>query len=412
MSRGKVVLAYSGGLDTSCILRWLLDQNYEVICYMANMGQDEDFEAARQKAEQIGASKVVIEDLREIFVKEYVWPAIQAGLLYESRYLLGTSLARPCISVGLINAAKKYNALYISHGATGKGNDQVRFELSCYSLWPDVKIIAPWRIKEFTTRFQGRLDLIKYASLNNIPVPVTPKAPWSMDANLMHISYESGILENPNNEPPHDLFHMTQDLTKAPNEAFKLSIEFCQGLPIKVITQDAQVFDKPLEMFTYLNQIGGKHGIGRIDIVENRFIGLKSRGVYETPAGHILHVAHTDLEVFCLDKEVYRVKQNLREKLSDFVYNGFWFSPEGSYVRKCIALAEETVTGKVNMEIYKGNVVVLGRWSPVSLYNEELVSMDKHSEFSPSDATGFINIQAIRLKEYHRFQKQQKVDFS
>ncbi|EEZ97516.1 argininosuccinate synthase [Tribolium castaneum] len=407
MSRGKVVLAYSGGLDTSCILRWLLDQNYEVICYMANIGQDEDFEAARRKAEQIGASQVVIEDLREIFVKEYVWPAIQAGLLYESRYLLGTSLARPCISVGLITAAKKYNALYISHGATGKGNDQVRFELSCYSLWPDVKIIAPWRIKEFTSRFQGRQDLIKYASLNNIPVPVTPKAPWSMDANLMHVSYESGILENPNNEPPHDLFHMTQDLAKTPNEPFKLSIEFCQGLPVKVITQDAQVFDKPLEMFTYLNQIAGKHGIGRIDIVENRFIGLKSRGVYETPAGHILHVAHTDLEVFCLDKEVYRVKQNLKEKLSDFVYNGFWFSPEGEYVRKCIALAEETVTGKVNMEVYKGNVVVLGRWSPVSLYNEELVSMDKHSEFSPSDATGFINIQAIRLKEYHRFQKQQ-----
>jgi argininosuccinate synthase len=272
-----------------------------------------------------------------------------------------------------------------------------------------VQIIAPWRVKEFTERFQGRQDLLEYAATNNIPVSATPKAPWSMDANLMHISYESGILENPNNEAPHDLFLMTVDPKKAPNEPFKLSIEFAKGLPIKVITQDAEVYDSPLEIFTFLNKIGGKYGVGRIDIVENRFIGLKSRGVYETPGGYILHVAHTDLEVFCLDKEVYRVKQSLRDRLSDYVYNGFWFSPEGRYVSRCVALAEENVTGKVNMEIYKGNVTVLGRWSPVSLYNEDLVSMDKHSDFTPSDATGFINIQAIRLKEYNRFRKQQNM---
>ncbi|XP_018568294.1 argininosuccinate synthase [Anoplophora glabripennis] len=404
MVQDKVILAYSGGLDTSCILKWFLEKNFEVICYMANIGQDEDFEAARQKALKIGASKVVIEDVREEFVREYVWTAIQAGLIYESRYLLGTSLARPCISVGLIKCARDNQANYISHGATGKGNDQVRFELSCYSLSPEVKIIAPWRLEEFTTRFQGRQDLLKYASENDIPVSVTPKAPWSMDANLMHISYESGILENPSKEPPKDLYLMTKDPRSAPNEPVRIEIHFQHGLPVSVKT-DGSSFNNPLDIFLFLNKIGGQHGVGRIDIVENRFLGLKSRGVYETPAGFILHTAHTDLEVFCLDKEVYRVKQSLRDRLSDYVYNGFWFSPEGQYVRKCMALAEEPVTGVVKLEIYKGNVFVLGRSSEVSLYNEDLVSMDKHSDFSPNDATGFINIHAIRLKEYNRYQK-------
>ncbi|XP_074042118.1 argininosuccinate synthase [Leptinotarsa decemlineata] len=403
MSKARVVLAYSGGLDTSCILKWLMDKDYEVICYMANIGQDENFEEAREKALKIGAAKVVIEDVRETFVKDYVLPAVQAGLLYESRYLLGTSLARPCISVSLVKCAKENNAHYIAHGATGKGNDQVRFELSCYSLWPEIKIIAPWRQEEFTTKFQGRQDLLRYASENNIPVSATPKAPWSMDANLMHISYESGILENPDNEPPEDLFVMTKDLKLAPDTSLRIQVHFEKGIPV-LVEGGSRRIEKPLEILLFLNEIGGEHGVGRIDIVENRFIGMKSRGVYETPGVYILHKAHEDIELFCLDKEVYRVKQSLRDRLSDYIYNGFWFSPEADYVRKCISLAEETVSGIVKLEIYKGNVIVLGRSSKVSLYNEDLVSMDKHSSFVPGDATGFINIHAMRLKEYNNFQ--------
>nr|CAH7714682.1 unnamed protein product [Callosobruchus chinensis] len=401
MSKEKVILAYSGGLDTSCILKWLLQKNYDVICYIANIGQDEDFEQARKKALDIGASKVVIEDVKESFVEEYVWPAVQGGLIYESRYLLGTSLARPCISVGLVKCAKEYHAKYISHGATGKGNDQVRFELSCYSLCPDIQIIAPWRLEEFTSKFQGRQDLMKYAAEHSIPVVATVKAPWSMDANFMHVSYESGILENPANKPPKDLFLMTKDVRDAPEKPTRLEIHFKKGMSTLVKAEKIN-YTKPMEILTYLNEIGGEHGVGRIDIVENRFIGMKSRGVYETPGGFILHTAHKDIELFCLDKEVYRVKQNLAERLADYVYNGFWFSPEGSYVRKCIALAEQSVNGFVRVEVYKGNVTILGRSSETSIYNEELVSMDKHSNFSPSDATGFINIQALRLKEYHR----------
>lgn len=406
MDKEKVVLAYSGGLDTSCILKWLINEGFEVICYMANIGQDEDFDVAKEKALKVGAVKVVIEDIREEFVKNYVWPAIRYGLLYENRYLLGTSLARPCISVGLINCVKENNASYVSHGATGKGNDQVRFELSCYTLLPDVKIIAPWRIEKFTKKFEGRQDLLKYAEENKIPVSVTPKAPWSMDANLMHISYESGILENPDSEPPKDLFLMTKDPKEAPEKSTRLEITFEKGIPILLRMDDIETITNPLDIFTTLNEIGGKNGIGRIDIVENRFLGLKSRGVYETPGATILHHAHTDLEVFCLDKEVYRIKQLLRDRLSDYVYNGFWFSPEGQYARKCLDLAAETVEGTVKVEIYKGSVTILGRSSKASLYNEDLVSMDRHSGFSPQDATGFINIQAIRLKEYHRFQQQ------
>ncbi|XP_060523558.1 argininosuccinate synthase [Cylas formicarius] len=408
MAKQKVVLAYSGGLDTSCILKWLIGQDFEVVCYMANIGQVEDFEAAKKKALGIGASKVVIDDVREDFVHNYVWPAISYGLLYESRYLLGTSLARPCISVGLVKCAQENDAAYISHGATGKGNDQVRFELSCYALYPRVKIIAPWRLKEFTSKFEGRQDLLKYASENGIPVSATPKAPWSTDANLMHVSYESGILENPINPPPKDLFEMTVDPKEATNKSTKLELVFKKGLPVALKTENGETYETPLKIFSTVNEIGKVHGVGRIDVVENRFIGLKSRGVYETPGGTILHQAHTDLEVFCLDKEVYRVKQNLRDRLSDYVYNGFWFSPEGNYVRKALDLAQETVEGTVKVELYKGSVYILGRSSEVSLYNKDLVSMDRHAGFSPEDATGFINIQAIRLKEYNRVQKQRQ----
>ncbi|KAK4881576.1 hypothetical protein RN001_004895 [Aquatica leii] len=403
MVNQRLILAYSGGLDTSCILKWLLDKNFEVICYMADVGQDEDFQKAKSKALKIGANEVIVDDLKASFVEDYVFPAVQAGLLYESRYLLGTSLARPCIATGLIKCFIEKKASYIAHGATGKGNDQVRFELSCYALCPSVKIIAPWRILEFTERFQGRSDLLKYAVQNQIPVSATVSAPWSIDANLIHISYESGILENPLTEPPDNLFLMTKNLTSTPDKPYYLQICFEKGFPVAIITDDNNKIVNMLDICLEVNRIGSRYGVGRIDIVENRFIGMKSRGIYETPGVHILHVAHTDLEVFCLDKEVYRIKQDLSNRLSDCVYNGFWFSPEGDFLRKCIQKAEETVTGMVKLKIYKGNVFVIGRSSKTSLYNEDLVSMDKQSDFTPADATGFINIHAIRLKEYHRY---------
>lgn len=408
VSKGTVVLAYSGGLDTSCILAWLIEQGYNVVTYMANVGQEEDFEAARKKALTIGASKVVIDDVRAQFVKDFIWPAVGAGLIYESRYLLGTSLARPCISQGLVHVAQKEKAQFISHGATGKGNDQIRFELSCYALWPQVKVLAPWRIESFTKRFQGRQDLLQYAASHSIPVPVTPKEPWSMDANLMHISYESGVLENPAEPAPDGIFHLTADPQHAPETPCKLQINFENGMPLslKNLTEDGPVETDPLKIFTTLNQIGGRHGVGRIDIVENRFIGLKSRGVYETPGGTILHAAHTELETFCLDREVLRLKTFLRDKMADYVYNGFWFSPECEFVRESIALSQRYVTGWVQVELYKGSVRVLARNSPVTLYNQTLVTMDQHGDFQPNDATGFINIHAIRLREFHRLKAQ------
>ncbi|KAJ8888828.1 hypothetical protein PR048_008322 [Dryococelus australis] len=305
-------------------------------------------------------SVVVIEDLRQRFVEHYVWTAVAAGLIYESRYLLGTSLARPCITEGLVRLAEEEDASYIAHGATGKGNDQVRFELSCYSLMPTVQILAPWRMEKFTSRFQGRQNLLQYASNHGISVPVTPKEPWSMDANLMHISYESGILENPAHPAPAELFQMTSDPQKAPDSPTRLEIKFEKGIPVSVwvIGGAAPPIVDPVSMLIFLNQIGGEHGVGRIDIVENRFIGLKSRGVYETPGCTILHAAHVDLETFCLDREVLRLKTYLANRMADYVYNGFWFSPECQFVRDSIALSQRHVTGWVHVQLYKGS----GEW--------------------------------------------------
>uniref|UniRef100_A0A8C7YR37 Argininosuccinate synthase n=1 Tax=Oryzias sinensis TaxID=183150 RepID=A0A8C7YR37_9TELE len=374
MSKGTVVLAYSGGLDTSCILVWLKEQGYDVIAYLANIGQDEDFEAARKKAESLGAKKIFIEDLRKEFVEDFIWPSVQANAVYEDRYLMGTAIARPCIARRQVEIARKEGAQFVSHGATGKGNDQIRFELTCYALYPEVKIIAPWRIPEFYNRFRGRKDLMEYAQKFGIPVPVTPKAPWSMDANLMHISYESGILENPKSQAPPDLYLMTKNPADSPNEPDVLEMEFRNGVPIKVTNETNGISkNAPLEIFSYLNEIGGKHGVGRIDIVENRFIGMKSRGIYETPGGTILLKAHLDIETFTMDKEVRRIKQGLGIKFSELVYNGFWYSPECDFVRHCIAKSQENVEGKVQLSVFKGQVYILGRESPKSLYNEELV---------------------------------------
>ncbi|ROL53854.1 Argininosuccinate synthase [Anabarilius grahami] len=432
MSKGSVVLAYSGGLDTSCILVWLKEQGYDVIAYLANIGQNEDFDAARKKAEKLGAEKVFIEDLRSEFVEEFIWPSVQANAVYEDRYLLGTSIARPCIARRQVQIAQQEGAQFVSHGATGKGNDQIRFELTCYALYPEVQIIAPWRIPEFYNRFRGRKDLMEYAEKHGIPVPVTPKAPWSMDANLMHISYESGVLENPKNHAPSDLYQMTKNPEDSPNEPDVLEIDFIKGVPVKVThVKEGKSKDTPLEIFSYLNEIGGKHGVGRIDIVENRFIGMKSRGIYETPGGTILLHAHLDIETFTMDREVRKIKQSLGIKFSELIYNGFgpleadyrataikaawereghvpqrwfWYSPECEFVRHCVDKSQENVEGRVQLSVFKGQVYILGRESPKSLYNEELVSMDVQGDYDPCDASGFIKINAVRLREHNRLQ--------
>lgn len=401
--RGKVVLAYSGGLDTSCILVWLVEQGYEVVTYLANIGQNEDFDAVRDKALKFGSKKMVIPDLRREFVTEFIWPSVQANGKYEDRYLMGTSLARPLIARAMMQVAKDEGAEFVSHGATGKGNDQIRFELGAYALVPTIKVIAPWRLPEFYKRFPGRNDLFEYAKLHGIPLPVTLESPWSMDANLMHISYESGVLEDPSKPGPPGIYQMTVDPEKAPDTADVIELDFEKGVPVCVRNQgDGTEKKDPLELFIYLNEIGGKHGIGRVDLVENRFIGMKSRGLYETPGGTILIEAHMDIEVFTMDREVRRIKRNLDIQFGDQVYKGFWFSPECEYTRACIAMSQNCVTGTVTLKLYKGAVYVLGRKSPYSLYNEDLVSMNKQGNYEPLDAGGFIRINALRLQEYAR----------
>ncbi|KAL9695239.1 hypothetical protein quinque_014524 [Culex quinquefasciatus] len=403
MSQERILLAYSGGLDTSCILKWLLEKGHEVICFMADVGQEEDFGAAREKALRIGATDVIVKDMKQQFVERFVWPALQMGLIYEDRYLLGTSLARPCISIGLVEAAAQRGCTIISHGATGKGNDQIRFELSCYALNPTIKVIAPWRLPEFCERFQGRTDLLEYAKKNNIPVSATTKAPWSMDANIMHISYESGLLEDPAIAAPEELYQMTQSPQKSAETATTVEIIFKDGAAVRASELiSGKTMERPVDILTFLNKIGGEHGVGRIDLVENRFLGLKSRGVYETPGATILHVAHRDLEVYCLDREIFRVKSFLASKMADYVYNGFWYSPEAEFVRSCLVASQRNVTGKVVLEIFKGHAMAVSRESIKSVYNQELASMDVHGSLSPYAATGFIEVNAMRLKEHHR----------
>ncbi|NXX04800.1 ASSY synthase, partial [Larus smithsonianus] len=383
--KGTVVLAYSGGLDTSCILVWLKEQGYHVVAYLANIGQKEDFEAAQKKALALGAKKVYIEDITREFVEEFIWLAVQANALYEDRYLLGTALARPCIARKLVEIAQREGAQYVAHGATGKGNDQVRFELTCYALCPNIKIVAPWRLPEFYQRFPGRRELMDYAKKHGIPVPVTPQTPWSMDENLMHISYEAGILENPKVIDHGRLASMATTGLRA------------SRVPVKVTNAgDGATRCSALELFMYLNDIAGKHGVGRIDIVENRFVGMKSRGIYETPAGTILYHAHLDIEAFTMDREVRKIKQGLALKFSELVYNGFWHSPECEFLRQCIRRSQEAVVGTVRLSVFKGQVYILGRESPRSLYNEELVSMNVQGDYEPADATGFININSLR----------------
>ena len=402
MSQKKVVLAYSGGLDTSVILKWLINKGYEVICFVGDVGQDDDFEAVREKAMATGASKVYVEDLKEEFVTDYIFPAIRGNAIYEGRYMLGTSLARPLLAKAQIEVAEKEEADYVSHGATGKGNDQVRFELGYYALKPDIKVIAPWRDPEFLGQFKGRTDLINYAKEQGIPVLATQKKPYSEDDNLMHISHEAGILEDPYFRPPEDVYSKTVSPKDAPDQETTIEIEFEDGYPIRITNQnDGTVKEKPLELFIYANQLGRENGIGRVDMVENRFIGIKSRGIYETPGGDILFAAHRDLEGIAMDKEVMRLRDMLAAKFSELIYNGFWFSPEMDFLLAAFNKSQEGISGKVILSLYKGNVMPVGRTSPTSLYDQDLSSMDVEGGFDAVDSGGFININAIRLKAHN-----------
>jgi argininosuccinate synthase len=391
----KILLAYSGGLDTSCILTWL-KETYKVpiVAYCADVGQDEDFEKVKAKALATGAESCVVDDLKNSFVKDYAWTALKANAIYEFDYLLGTSLARPCIAAGMVKAALLHGCDAIAHGCTGKGNDQVRFELAVKSLAPHLEVIAPWR----TWKFQGRSDLFEYAEAHNIPLPVTKEKPYSMDANLLHISYEGGILEDAWAEPPKEMFLWTVDPADAPNAAEYVTVEFAAGVPIAI--NGAQY--EPTELLQQANAIAAKHGVGRIDLVENRYIGIKSRGVYETPGFTILMKAHQALESLTLDKESAHLKQELGLKFATLVYNGYWFAPEMQILKSAIEATQGNVTGEVKIKLFKGSAQVVGRKSPVSLYSTHVSSFENMSAFSTADSGGFININGLRLSTWSK----------
>ncbi|MFT5700945.1 MAG: argininosuccinate synthase [Desulforhopalus sp.] len=406
MAKEKVVLAYSGGLDTSVILKWLLEQGFEVFAYMANIGQVEDFEAAEAKALKIGATKVFIEDMRKEFVTDFIFPVYKANTLYEGRYLLGTAIARPLISKKQIEIAEQVGAQYVSHGATGKGNDQVRFELAYYALNPKIKVIAPWKNADFLNAFKGRTDLLEYAEKHGIATKQSASKPYSEDDNLLHISHEAGILEDPGHEAEESIYSHTVAPELAPDTPTKIKLEFKNGVPVKVTNlDDNTVKTDPLELFEYLNQVGRENGIGRLDMVENRFVGIKSRGVYETPGGTILHEAHKDIEGIAMDREVMRLRDMLAAKFAELVYNGFWFSPEMEFLMVAIDKSQELIDGEVTMKLYKGVAYPVARTSPSSLYNQDLSSMDIEGGYNQKDAEGFIKINAIRLMAHRSIVK-------
>ena len=388
----KVVLAYSGGLDTSAMLLWIKETyGAEVVCFCADVGQGEELSGLEEKTLKTGASKLYVEDLREEFVRDYVWTAVKANALYEGVYLLGTSLARPVIAKKQIEIAVEEGADAVAHGATGKGNDQVRFELTYYALKPDVKVIAPWREWEF----KGRADLIAYCAKHNINVTATAEKPYSTDRNLMHISYEGGILEDPWAAPPEDIFLLTKSLETAKDKAEEIVLTFEKGEPVAI---NGETFGA-VDLLSTLNFIGGEHGIGRVDLVENRFVGMKSRGIYETPGVTILQAAHRALESITLDREVGRLRDSLSVKFAESIYYGFWFAPEFEILRSMIDQTQKTVSGDVRLKLYKGNVTVTGRRSPYSLYKERVVTFeDDAGAYDQHDAEGFIKLQALRLR--------------
>jgi len=387
----KVILAYSGGLDTSIMIKWLKD-NYgcEVVCYAANVGQEEELAGLKAKALKTGASKIYIEDLQEEFASDFILPMLKAGAVYENQYLLGTSVARPLIAKRQIEIALKEKADAVAHGATGKGNDQVRFELTFKALAPQIKIIAPWREWELT----GREEEIDYAKKNNIPVPVSKAKPYSSDRNLWHISYEGGVLEDPYYEPNEDMFILSQAPERAPNKPEYIEIGFEDGKPVAVNGKRLGL----VALIKLLNKVGGKHGVGRVDIVENRLVGIKSRGVYETPGGTILYAAHQALETICLDKETLHYKQQVAPRYAELVYNGQWFIPLKRALDAFIEETQKNVTGTVRLKLYKGAVAVVGRKSPFSLYNPDLATFEKDKLYNQKDAEGFINLFGLPIK--------------
>jgi argininosuccinate synthase len=388
---GKVVLAYSGGLDTSVILKWLKETyGCEVICFAADVGQAEELGGLEEKAHSTGASKLYVEDLREEFVRDFVFTALKANAVYEGVYLMGTSLARPLIAKKQIEIAHKEDARAVSHGATGKGNDQVRFELTYYALDPHIRVIAPWR----EWPFKSRSDLIAYAQQHKIPVTATKAKPYSMDRNLMHISYEGGILEDPWVEPPSNIFILTRSPEDAPDKPVYLEIEFDSGVPVAI---DGEPLT-PASLLDRLNRIGGEHGVGRVDVVENRFVGMKSRGVYETPGVTILHAAHRAVESLTVDREVAHLKDSLNARVAEMIYYGFWYTPEFDAMRALIDESQKTVTGTARVKLYKGNCFVVGRRSAYSLYSEEFATFERDTVYNQRDAEGFIKLNALRLR--------------
>lgn len=387
----KVVLAYSGGLDTSVILRWLLDTyQCEVIAFCADLGQGEELAPVEEKAKSVGASKIFIDDLREEFVRDFVFPMLRANAFYEGGYLLGTSIARPLIAKRQIEIARQENAYAVSHGATGKGNDQVRFELTYYALQPNIQVIAPWRIWDM----KSRTDLIAYSEARNIPIPVTKEKPYSTDRNLLHISYEGGILEDPWLEPYDDMFVLSVSPEQAPNTPEYVEIDFAAGNPVSVNGEPLT----PAALLAKLNTLGGQHGIGRLDLVENRYVGMKSRGVYETPGGTILHAAHRAMESITLDREVMHLRDSFISRYAEMVYYGYWFAPEREMLQVAIDEAQKNVTGTVRLKLYKGNVSVAGRKSDKTLYNPQVATFEAGGDYRQADAEGFIRLNALRLR--------------
>ncbi len=390
----RVILAYSGGLDTSVIAKWLMEKyECEVITFTADIGQGEETKEARQKAKKLGIKKIYVENLKEEFVKDYVYPMFRANAIYEGEYFLGTSIARPLISKRLVEIAKKERADAICHGSTGKGNDQVRFELSAYALNPKIKIIAPWREWAFTSR----KDLVRYARMNKISIDFDQgkKSPYSMDANILHTSYEGGVLEDPWKEPEEKMWLRTSSISNAPKKPDTITLEFAHGDVIKLDSKKMS----PAKIFEKLNTLAGKHGIGRSDIVENRYVGIKSRGCYETPAGTIYAKAHRAMESITLDRELLHLKEDLANRYSRLIYNGYWFSPERMSLQTIIDQSQRNVSGTVRIKLFKGNVIICGRQSPHSLYNEDLSTFEKDSgSYNQKDAEGFIKINSLRLK--------------
>src|SRR3954468_24701295 len=397
----KIVLAYSGGLDTSVILRWLKDNYHaEIIAFCADIGQEEELDGLEAKALTTGATKCIVDDLREEFARDFIFPMMQAGAIYEGEYFLGTSIARPLIAKRMVEIARAEDADAIAHGATGKGNDQVRFELTAGALAPKLSVIAPWREERFREAFPGRAEMIAYSAAEKIPVEASAAKPYSMDRNLLHISFESGMLEDPwfdaSSEAARGMYKLSVAPEDAPDEAEYIKLEFRDGNCVAVNGEKLS----PLEVMQKLNKLGGKHGIGRVDLVENRFVGMKSRGIYETPGGALLHFAHRQMESLTMDREVMHLRDSLVPKYSELVYNGFWFAPERRALQALVAETQRDVTGIVRLKLYKGNIIAAGKKSPKSLYDAQLATMEggASTAYNQSDATGFIRLNALRLK--------------